>query len=214
MSIIGFTIAIIPSTIIYFFYGWRRLREDLDRDKLFDQLSIIYISVLLSSFSLQILLGSRIKPIGEVFNPNGIWFWGGILGYIISYIFILGKEKIRYNELFQATSTGYLYMLTFLFAMHYYLSRTLISLYAFALLVIFLILYFVLEINYKKFNWYKSGKRGFASFLLFGLIFSLKAVVSYYFFDMFTSIGYVGTVFSSALAFLMFYTLYNLSQEV
>jgi hypothetical protein len=202
--------SILGLTIFLFIY-WRRLKEDYISDVLFTTGSLIAIGALSGALFFD-FLAARIQGIPN-FNPHGMWFWGAVIGVSIFFIIVVSRFKMRFFELLETMGVSFLPWFSILLVIEA-IKTTQIYVYFFVLLPVFTYLLFVfLETRYKKFTWYKSGRVGFSGLTALAIFFLLRAPIAIVLPDMVSFIGKVDAIASAVVAFLLFFTVYNLSEN-
>lgn len=150
---------------LYLFFYWKRLKEDYTSN-------IIFSSGFLILFFFAIPLF-----IMTFFANTGAAFWAAAIGFLLAVLYIRRSYRLRFFELLEASGMG---MLIFFFAycIHMVLKSgsQLAGIMAGLIPVVFLF-YFYTNRNYKKFNWYKSGRVGFSGLASLGLYFLLRCVI-------------------------------------
>jgi len=211
MSITGFLAASILAFFPYLFFYWSRLREAYEQEKIFTSGIVMYMSCLVGG----VLVGKYAPSFfrkSEIFDPLGLWFWGGVVFYFLSLFWVVFYEKLRFFEVFEASSVGLLYLYLFVFAVGFVLlgdARVLVG----SLAVVLLIgVFYVLDMKYKGFSWYKSGRVGFSGLTTLGMMFLFRAIVAVINIPMISFVGKMDAVMSGALAFLLFFSVFNLSE--
>lgn len=194
----------------FLFIFWKRLKEDYSSKLIFDS-GFIFIGSFIV-FSVIFFLSSKLAPDNNLFRPSQMWFWGGVLGILIALRIITSKLKLKTVETFEAAIVGSVFwMLVFYFVNFIQTSSAQSGILA-AVCGGLLILFYVLNNNYKKFNWYKSGKVGFSGLMVSGLFFLFRVFFAYFAPYSFSVIGRVDVLLSAVSAFLLFFSLYNLSE--
>jgi hypothetical protein len=188
---------IVISFFIYLFFLWKFLREDYDPHRVF-------------SFGIATFIATLIGTGVGIWMGN-VWFWTGLMGYVVMTIILARKFEFRIVEIIEASTPGY--FVIYLAILFYGLSNSggLATIILLAVTFLLLILFFVLKRNYKRFTWYKSGRLGFASLISIGLLFLVRAITSVVAPDVVSHIGVVGFIPSAILSFFSFFTVYNLS---
>ena len=149
-----------------------------------------------------VYLVPQLFPSSVIFEYQGLWFWGAIAGVSLGFLSAQRTFKLPFYESLEATVVGFLFAIPFL-------TREVI--YAIPSLLV----YYVLLNKYKSFEWYKSGKVGFAGLATMGIFFLIRSLLALVGGSVlvFTGIGRVEVVLCAALAFLCFFAVYNLSEN-
>ncbi len=201
----------ILGSFFYLFIVWRQLKDDYEHEKI---LRIGFLSLFLG-YSFALIFYYFIASVfseSAVFNPQGIWFWGAVLGaFLASIIAALKPMKIRLLDLIEAQAPA-LFLLAGAASLGMGISYHK-DMWPLAVVLFFLgfILYFILQANYKKFSWYSSGRAGFASLMSLGVYFLLRSAIALFMPNMLFLAGRIDAAGSLAIAFLCFYSIYNLA---
>lgn len=211
MSILPLILASAFGAISFLFIFWKRLKEDYAPKLIFDA-GFIFVGCF-SVFSLIFFLVSKFSPDSVLFRPSQMWFWGGILGILTALRIVNTKLKLKVIETFEAVVLGTSFWLVILYVLEFISLRSQnFPILALISAGIFL-LFFVLDKKYKSFNWYHSGKVGFSGLVVSGLFFLFRVIYAYLEPTSFSVIGRVDVVLSAVAAFLIFFSLYNLSES-
>ncbi len=199
MSIFTLILQILGSLILFLFFFWRRLREDFDSPVIFRSGFIMVLGFGIGQIVF-VSIVPRFFPASNIFNYAGLWFWGAILGLSIGFMISQKAFRLPFYETLEAAIVG------FLFASPIITKEWIFSI---AIVTIF----YVLKLKYKSFNWYRSGKVGFAGLATMGIFFTARSILAFIGSTMlvFTGIGKVEVVLCAALAFLSFFAIYDLS---
>lgn len=208
-TIILYFISFLWFILIFLFIFWSKLKEDYDTKTIFTQGFFIIFSVYISIFCTKIII-SRL-PQTNIFNPNGLWFWMSLLAVSIAFVIGILKFKFKFYEALEATFLGLFSTLMPTELMFYLFTKNRLFIIQATVILFFIIIYFILNSHYKKITWYRSGRVGFASLLTLGLFFLTRSIIAIYSPNMLFLAGKVEIVFSAAVAFLIFFALYNLS---
>lgn len=82
--------------------------------------------------------------------------------------------RVRFYETLEAFSVSILPWVSFVFLKNSVTTSSLISFIAFLATLVFIFIFYYLDIHYKNFTWYKSGKIGFSGLATLGLIFAVR----------------------------------------
>ncbi|HWA51713.1 MAG TPA: hypothetical protein VG895_01505 [Patescibacteria group bacterium] len=194
---------------LYFF--WKSLKEDYTSDQIFSG-AFIVIGFLLFGFILGFLGRSlSINGLKNIFNFSGIWFWTAVIFSCIGFCVAFYKLNLRLFETLEAVTLGSLFLLFTIFIVNAVLTKD-VYLLIFSLLTVALIPFFsFLTKKYKLFNWYKSGKLGFAGLVCLAAFFLFRVVFALIDPMMLSFVGKFDAILSSITSFLFFIVLYNLS---
>lgn len=179
------------------------MREDYSSSLIFASGAYFIVSIL--AFSLPSGLVAGLFTKSSVFNPSGIWFWTGFLGFCLGLLMSTKRLHLRFIETLEAALVAAAFWLMIVFVVS---SAVLPA----VLIVLLLVLFYFFEKNYKKFSWYKSGRAGFSGLLTACLFFVARAAASFLGSDELSLIGKADLVPSSVVAFLLLFSLYNLAE--
>lgn len=198
-------LTILIGSFLYLFIYWRRLKEDYASPLIF--VSSIFQLVLLIFvywFAKQFLAPSLSQS--DLISPNGLWFWLDFGAISLSQL-LLGKfTEMKYYEVFEATVLASFYLL-----LAFFISQLLLL--GAGLILALIIFYYLLDHNYKKFAWYRSGKVGFSSLTTLAIFFLIRAIMAFLAPNSLLLFGKIDTIISSSAALITFASLYNLSQS-
>ncbi len=185
--------------LILLFIFWKRLKEDYASEIIFKAAFMVLFGVLVS------------WAVSFKFFP--VWYlWSGFLGLALGLgasIYIL---KIRFYESFEALIIAAIPWLGLIFLKDSVLNSSLNSFLAFLIILLVVFVAYWLDVNYKNFTWYKSGKIGFAGLSALGLIFLIRSLVAIIGIPVLSFVGKFEAVLSGAAAFICFLLLYNLGR--
>lgn len=190
--------------ILFLFIFWKRLREDYSSELIFNSGTIFVLLIIAGFFLFRLAAGLIAET--PIFNPNGLWFWGSIGGFLLAFLLSLKKFKLRAVETFEAAAIASLCWLLLVYASNLVWP-------SFALVLILLAVFYQLERNYKRFSWYKSGRKGFSGQAVVGIFFLYRFVAALVSPSSFSLLGRVELIPSAAATFLLLFSLYNLSES-
>jgi len=209
---LSFLVAYFLGVFAYAFVAWRKLHEDYISSLFFAiAFKIAFISTIFALIS-HFLIRSRIAQ-SSVLNPNGLWFWGAVVGFICSLIYLQKKNHLRIYEIFDAFGMGLVWWYLIFLLPQILIFQSINNLVVVGGLIVTLGLYEFFQKNYRKFSWYKSGKVGFSVLLAIGIFFLFRSIIAITDLSVISFVGKLDSVLSASVAFLMFYSLYNLSQS-
>lgn len=210
MSILPLLLASIIGAFLFLFVFWRRLKEDYSPALIFNS---AFLSIfLICSFSLVAIGISKLAPDTTIFRPSQMWFWSSILGLLVSLRIAVSKFRLKMIETFEASILGTMLWILVLFIVESVVSGSIQAGVLAIITAILIYLFFFLDKKYRSFQWYKSGKVGFSGLAVAGIFFLARIFLSYFEPNTFSIIGKVDVVISAATSFLIFFSLYNLSE--
>lgn len=185
-------IANLLGIFVFLFSLWKRLKDDYHYEKVFNLAVFILIGLSLGFFtSLKIF--------------NSYWFWLEIVGIALGFTFAIKSQKIKFIESFEGLVIGLLPWLGLYYLANAILTHNLISFLYFWLTAVSVFLFFFLDVQYKKFTWYKSGRVGFSGIVTLAIFFVLRAGLFY--------VNIFEVVLSLTTSLLLIILLYNLSRN-
>lgn len=196
LSILFNTIGI----LVLLFIFWKRLKED-------------YISNMIFTTSFYILVGVALASLLSFYIVPAWWFWVNILGIAAGLTLGIVRYRLKVFETIDALVPGMFFWLSMHFLRNAISVSDIASLIAFAALMILIVLFFVLDNQYKKFAWYKSGRIGFSGLTVLGAFFLARAIVAASFPNVLSFVGKADIIISSIMAFFSFLSVYNLSRR-
>lgn len=194
-------IANLLGIICMFFLLWFKLKEDYHYERIFNFAFII-------SFFIGLAL------IFSNYFYSNYWFWINLVGLIIGYVVALLTQKIKFYESLDAIVIAMLPHLGLVFLFNSVINSSLSAFIAFWIVTFFVFIYFYIDANYRKFNWYKSGRVGFSGLFVAGLFFLVRAILSYFYPTTISILGSFDLYLSATFSFLFFLLLFNLSRKV
>lgn len=206
--------------ILFLFVTWRALREDYTSESIFSSSFTIIIGALVGGI-IASALGHSLGA-SRLFSPRGMWFWGGSIGLVSAFFYVLKRYNIRFFELVETTSIGGLIWLATLSLFEAVRIKNSTAGILFGILFLLIILFFFLQKNYRRFRWYKSGKIGLAGLVTLALFFLVRAILAIFFYEPMLSfgrisgysifMGRVDAIISATIAFCFILSIYNLSR--
>jgi len=188
------------SGLIFLFSFWKKLREDYTHTQIF-------------TTGFYAIAGAALGAIiSDNFFPEW-WFWMGLLGSFLGLFTGIVRFKLRIFETFESFVFGALFVITLIFAYHWYANSSLsigIGLFVLVLLILF---FMVLDKHYKRFTWYRSGRVGFTGLSVFGIFFLIRAAVAAILPDVLSFVGNIETILSGVISFIAFLTVFNLARR-
>jgi len=191
-NIIGF--------FVFLFVFWKRLKEDYISNQVFSTAFSVVLAIILFNI------------LARIFFPAW-WFWASFLGISAGLTAGVLRFKLRILETVQALLIALLPWLSLNFLAHAIGSSSLKSFLASATVALLIGFYLLMEVHYKKFTWYKSGKVGFSGLATAGLFFLIRAAVAVFINDVISFSGKSEPYLSATVAFVFFLALFNLARR-
>lgn len=167
------------------------MKDDYHYERIFN-LSFITLATL----SISSLISTNFFPVYQFwFNLFGLTLGYGIGGY---------WQKIKFYESFNSLVISLLPWFGVIHLVRSIANSSLIEFVIFWVCLLLIFLYFLIESQYRKFIWYKSGRVGFSGLMIAGIFFALQVVVLDNIFEKYIS---------TAIAFVFFLLLYKLSRS-
>lgn len=187
---------------LFLFVFWRRLKEDYASRSIF---TLGFYLVL------GFVLGIACLKLYPPFQP--FWFWLGLSGAMGGLFLGFYRFKMRFFELWEAFTLGFLYWVTWVLLLDSILKSDLASLLGFVVVGSLIFFFYFLETKYKKFTWYKSGRLGFTGLFSLGTFFLIRSLVAIFRISVLSLNGKVDSLISALAAFTLFLTLFNLGRQ-
>lgn len=190
-------IANILGLTLFFFFLWKRLKDDYHYEKIFN-------------FGFLILLGTIIGYFVSNYIFKEYWFWIQLLITACLFMFNIIRQKMKFFESFEALIIGSLPWIGLVFLTDSVGRSSLSSFLLFWITLICVFFFFLLDSQYRKFTWYKSGRVGFAG-VVTGFVFFVSRIVLYLIYP--KTISFVPNFeiyFSSTFALVFFLLTYKL----
>lgn len=158
-------LAAFAGILVFLFIFWKRLKEDYSSEIIFKTASAILIGIL--AFWL----------ISLKFYAQG-FLWFAFLGALSGLGFAFYSHRVMFYETLEAFVISVLPWLSFFFLKDSVTRSSLISFFAFLSVLVFIFIFYYLDVHYKRFAWYKSGKIGFSGLATTGLIFTVRSAIA------------------------------------
>lgn len=195
-----FIIFNIIGLIIFLFLFWKRLKEDYLPNQIFSTFFSILFFMLLTYF-----LSINLFP--------SWWFWCTYLGFFLGLIIGLLRFKLKFYETFEAAFLGFLICFSLYLLADSVRNLNIVSFAGFVISVILIGIFQYVDMHYRNYSWYKSGKVGFTGLIL-SAIFFLARIIAYLYFPNTLSFVHNFEIYLSAVSSFIFITLtYNLSRS-
>ncbi len=185
--------------VTYLFLFWKRTKDDVLPNAVFTS-------------SLYVLVGTAIGSLVAYYFQASMMFWIALVGSAVG--FLIGK--FRYNlptvESVEALGISLLSVFAFIH-LDGVLRGDMIGLIWFFVGFGMLFLFVILDANYKKLTWYKSGRIGFAGFTVFGLFFLIRAILASFTISMLSLVSPYDVYLSGLASILCFSVVFYLSRK-
>lgn len=186
--------------LFFLFIFWKRLKEDYSSDIIFQIAS-------------SILLGMGVGfSVSKMFFPN-LFFWLEMAGALLGMAIMIFKFKLRFYETLESLILAGMPMVTLMFFKDSIVNSSLYSFLAFIGLLVLIFLAYWLDVNYKSFTWYKSGRIGFAGLFAAIIFFTARSVIAIFGINMLSCVGKIEPYISLPVAVLCVGLLINLGRK-
>lgn len=186
--------------IIFLFLFWKRLKEDYLPNQIFSTFFSILFFMLLTY-----IVSINLFPIW--------WFWFTFLGFLLGLIIGILRFKLKFYETFEASFLGFLICFSLYLLGDSVRSLNIFSFSGFVISVTLIGTFQYIDLHYKNYSWYKSGKVGITGLILSALFFLVR-VIAFIFFPNALSFVHNYEIYLSAVSSFIFLALtYNLSRS-
>ena len=183
--------------LISLFVFWRKLKDD-------------YSSQIIFSLAFFILFGTLLGYVISLWQLKIWFFWLELMGAFVGLTLGVLKFKTRFYEILEAMVVSMLPVLAIFFLNDSVSNSSLVSFIAFTTILFLIFVYYLLDVHYKEFSWYKSGKIGFSGLAVLGLLFLIRAGVAIFYAGVLSFVGKSEVFVSGPLAFMSFLVIFNL----
>ena len=196
LATIGVTIL---GILIFLFIFWKRLRDDYASEIIFKSAGYIILGFFVGYF-----FAIRFFP---------VWFfWTSFIGGIIGFQFAILQFKVKFFETLEAYIMASLPWLGLIFLIDSVTASSLSSFIGFIGILIMVFLSYYLDTQYKRFNWYKSGRVGFAGLAVAIIFFIIRFLIAIFKVPMLSFAGRVEVIVSGLMAIVGIVLLFNLGK--
>jgi len=186
--------------LIFLFLFWKRLKEDYLPNQIFSTFFYILFFILLTYF------------ISISFFPSW-WFWSTYLGFLLGLVISIFRFKLKFYETYEAAFLGFLICFSLYLLGDSVKNLNAVSFFGFTVSMLLIGFFQFVDINYKNFSWYKSGRVGFTG-LVISLLFFLVRLLTFLFFPNTLSLVYGFEIYIDSISSFIFLALtYNLSRR-
>lgn len=194
------TLVSLLGVIVFLFIFWKRLKED-------------YASEIIFKTAFSIIFGVIIFTLIS-FRFFADWFlFGGMLGALIGLWISVARLKIRFYETLEAFVVGSLPYLSFVFLTDSVATSSLSSFSGFLMILVLLFVFYFLDVNYKNFTWYRSGRIGFVGLSTLAIFFLVRSTIAIFGITMLSFVGKYESIVSGIMAFIICLVLFNLGRK-
>lgn len=190
-------IANIVGLTLFFFLFWKRLKDDYHYEKIFNLGFIVVIGLVVG------LLFSRLFF-------QSYWHWISTISVFVFYFIYITRQKIKFFESFEVLVISFLPWISLVFLSDAINKSSLSSFLLFWVTLIAIFLYFLINSQYRKFTWYKSGRVGLAGLVTGLFYFFSRIVLSLIYPQSISLVPKFEIYYSSAFALVFFLLTYKL----
>lgn len=190
----------ILAVLIFLFIFWERLREDYAAEIIFQSATYILVSV-----GVGWALSLRFFP--------AWFFWASFIGGLTGLSLAILRFKVKFYETLEAFIIASLPWLSLVFLLDSVIKSSLSSFLAFVVILIMVFVSYYLDVRYKGFSWYRSGKIGFAGLAVAMIIFLVRSLIAIGNVAMLSFVGRSEAVISGLMALVSFILLFNLGRK-
>lgn len=185
--------------LIFLFLFWKRLKEDYAGEIIFKAASFI-------------LLGIGIGWLASAKFFPAWFFWTSTAGGLTGLSFAILKFRIKFYETLEAFTISSLPWLSLVFLSDSVTRASFSSFLAFVTILIMVFVYYYLDMHYKGFTWYRSGKIGFAGASVAAIFFLTRTAVAIAKVTVLSFVGRSEAIISVVMAFVSLFLLFNLGR--
>lgn len=183
--------------LLFFFLFWKRLKEDYHYEKIFN-LGFVVIFGLITG-----LIISR-------FIFQSYWYWISTISILVFYFIYISRQKIKFFESFEVLIISFLPWVSLFFLTDSVQKSSLSSFLLFWVTLIAIFIFFLVNSQYRKFTWYKSGRVGLAG-LSACLFYYISRIIIFLIYPQSTSLVPLYEIyFSSTFTLVIFLLTYKL----
>lgn len=187
--------------VIFFLYVfWKRLKEDYSSDIVFQTAGTILIGMGLGLLASKLLLPAW-------------FFWLSFAASLAGMSLMMLKFRLRFYEVFESFMLAATPVVSLMFFKDSIINSSLNSFLAFVASLVLVFLAYYIDLNYKGFSWYKSGKIGFTGLFTAALFFLSRTIIAIIGLNMISFVGKVEAYISGVLAFTFISLLVNLGRK-
>jgi hypothetical protein len=192
--------ATILGILIFLFLFWKRLKEDYAGEIIFKSATYILVGIS-TGWVLDSILWKKEK---KKF-PRKILL---LLGLSFSIL----RFRLKFYETLEALVISSFPLMALFFLIDSGLNSSLSSFLAFTSILILLFLAYYLDMHYKSYTWYKSGKIGFAGLAVSVIFFLMRTAIAMMKVPVLSFVGRWEAVISGVAALVFFLLLFNLGR--
>lgn len=186
--------------MFFLYIFWKRLKEDYSSDIVFQTAGTILLA-----------MGAGLL-VSKLFLP--VWFfWISLAGSFLGMGLMIVKLKLRFYEIFESFILAVMPAISLMFFKDSIINSSLNSFLAFVGSLVLIFLAYYIDLNYKSFSWYKSGKIGFTGLSIAGVFFLIRTVIAIVGLNMLSCVGKIEALISGVVTVIIVGLLINLSRK-
>lgn len=186
--------------LIFLFIFWKRLKED-------------YASEIIFKAGFYIIAGILAGGVGALKFFDGWFFWTALAGGVAGLALAAATLRVRTYETLEAFVISAMPWLSLVFLKDSVERSSLSSFLAFLGILFLTFVFYYLDVHYKNFAWYKSGKIGFTGLTTLATIFLIRAVLAIFKINVLSFVDKYEAVMSAVAAFICFLLVFNLGRS-
>lgn len=186
--------------VIFLFVFWKRLKEDYSSEIIFQVATAVLVGVGVGS------------TLSSLFFKDWL-FWVNILGIFLAMLLMRIKYKLRFFESLEAVIMAFMPWLAIIFLKDSVMTSSVSSFLGFIAILIMIFFSYWLDVSYKSFRWYKSGRVGFAGLTISIVFFLTRTVLAILGVTMLSFVGNFEAVLSGIMALASLGLLIKLKNE-
>jgi hypothetical protein len=190
----------ILGVVIFLFVFWKRLKEDYSSEIIFQVATAILVGIGVGS------------TLSSLFFKDWL-FWVNLLGIFLAILLMRIKYKLRFYESLEAVIMAFMPWLAILFLKDSVTTSSLSSFLGFIAILVMIFFSYWLDVSYKSFRWYKSGRVGFAGLTISIVFFLTRTVLAIFNVTMLSFVGNFEAIFSGIMVLTSLLLLIKLKND-
>lgn len=190
----------ILGVFLFLFIFWKRQKEDYSSDIVFQTVTAV-------------LIGMGVGFLASKLFIPGWFFWTSFAGSLLGMGAMIKKYKLRFYETYESLVLAFMPIVSIMFFKDSISNSSLNSFISFVASLILIFFAYYVDMNYKGYSWYKSGKIGFTGLFVSLLFFLTRSVVAIAGLNMISFTGKIEIVISGILTIGFVFLLINLGRK-
>ncbi len=187
------------AVLFFLFLFWKRLKED-------------YATEIVFRASAFILVGLGTGLIFSLIYFPEWFFWSSLAGGMVGLYISILRLKVKFYETLEAFVFSSIPLVGMMFIKHSVESSSLSSFLGFLAVLLLAFLAHFFDSHYKGFNWYKSGKVGFAGLAVAAIFFLARFTLAIFKVTVLSFLGPSEVIISGIVGATSFLLLFNLGR--